>query len=122
MKGPRIPFLVRPITSFVANKMISVVVQPNTARNLALLESYLEKSPYLCGDHITAADIMLSFPLMAAQDRVQHMGEFEKGTPEKTFPKVFEYIARLEKEPGYKKSADKIREIEGDFYVINRAN
>jgi len=120
MKGPKIPFLVRPITSMVANKLISAVVQPNVARNLGLLESYLEKTPYLCGDQITTADILLSFPLIAAKDRVQGMGEFEKGTPEKTFPKLYEYISRLEKEPGYKKSTDKIREIEGDFYVLKK--
>ena len=102
----------------VANQMISKVVQPNVARNLALLESYLAESPYLCGDHLSAADILLSFPLIAAQDRVKGMGEFEKGPPEKTFPKLYEYIARLEQEPGYKKSSDKIREIEGTFYVI----
>src|SRR5512142_79818 len=98
MKGPKIPFFIRPITSAVANKMISAVVQPNTARNLGMLESYLEKSPYLCGDHVTAADIMLSFPLIAAKDRVQGMGQFEKGTPEATFPKLYEYISRIEKE------------------------
>ena len=116
------PWLLRLITSVVADKIIAMLVFPNVQRNLTLLEGFLASAPstgkYMCGDHLTAADILVSYPLMAAKDRTKDMGKFEKGTPEATFPKVFEYIDRIAAEPGYKKAADKIREIEGTFYVV----
>ncbi len=91
---------------------------PNVQRHLTLLESYLEGSKYLCGDHLTAADILLAFPLVAIQDQAKNMGKWEKGTPQATFPNVFAYIDRLVEEPGWKRAADKIRSIEGKFYVM----
>lgn len=62
---------------------------------------------YLCGPHLTGADILLSFPLIAGKERA--------GITKEAYPKLFEYIERLENEPGYKKAADKIIEIDGKF-------
>lgn len=71
----------------------------------------------MCGDHLTAADILLAVPLIAARDATKNMGTWDKGTAAETFPKLFDYIGRLEKEAGWNKAADKIREVEGVFYV-----
>lgn len=119
LKSERIPFFIRPITSKVGDQLINVVVNPNARRNLGMLEKFLETVPgggsYICGESLTAVDILLSFALIAAEDRFDKMGKFDKGTAKATYPRVFEYIARLKQEPGYKRSADKIREIDGDF-------
>lgn len=119
LKSTRIPFFIRPITSMVADQIIAAVIAPNAKRNLGMLETFLETVPgggsYICGDSLTAVDILLSFALIAAEDRFDNMGKFDKGSAKETYPRVFEYIARLKQEPGYKRSTDKIREIDGDF-------
>lgn len=127
LKGPGVPFFVRPITGMAANKIISMVVLPNIKRHYALLEQMLATAPggggkFICGEHLTAADIVLSYPLLAGKGRVQELGAWDKGTPQATYPRLFEYVARLEAETGWKKSADKIREIEGDFSVTPKAS
>lgn len=119
LKSTKVPFFVRPLTSMVADQISSSFVAPNAKRHLGMLEEFLNTAPstgkYICGDTLTAADILLSFALIAAEGRFDNMGKFDKGTARDTYPRLFEYIDRLKQEPGYKKSADKIREIDGEF-------
>jgi glutathione S-transferase len=119
-----VPWLVRPIARMIADQVISILVYPNIKKHLGLLESMLETSPengkYLCGPHLTTADILMSFGLLSSKDGYDSMGQWEKGTARETFPKTFAYIDMLAEEPGYKKSTDKIREIEGEFLQAPR--
>lgn len=62
----------------------------------------------MCGSLLTGADILLSFPLIAAKGRSPILTE-------QKFPLLWNYIAKLEQEPGYKKAVEKIVEIEGSF-------
>lgn len=118
LRGPRIPFFIRPITSFVISNMFSALIVPELSKHFRFLESQLETSPdngsYLCGTHLTAADILLSFPLLLAKEQV---GQLSAGTGEAKlvdkFPKAWAYLKRLEDEPGYKRAAAKINELEG---------
>jgi len=79
--------------------------------HFTFLEGQLASSPhggnYLCGQYLTGADILLSFPLIAGRHRT--------GLTKELYPKLWAYIDRLENEPGYKKAADKIIEIDGKF-------
>ncbi|KAF9872707.1 hypothetical protein CkaCkLH20_09886 [Colletotrichum karsti] len=120
LKSNNVPFIVRPITSVVANRIFSMMVFPNAKKHLAMLEQQLETAPgggnkYICGPNLTAADILLSFALIAAEDRLDSFGNWPGGSAKKAHPRVFEYIERLKKEPGYERSAQKIREIDGKF-------
>ncbi|KAK2003613.1 glutathione S-transferase domain-containing protein [Colletotrichum falcatum] len=119
LKSDNVPFLVRPITTVVANRIYSMVIFPNAKKHLAMLDQMLETSPnggkYMCGEHLSAADILLSFALIAAEPRFDTLGSWPAGSARATHPRVFEYIDRLKKEPGYLRSADKIREIDGKF-------
>ncbi|CAK7567819.1 MAG: bifunctional glutathione transferase/peroxidase [Sporothrix epigloea] len=124
LKSPQVPFFVRPITGAIANRINSVFIMPNVRKNLELLEMYLNSPPeegdgtgYLCGDHLSAADIMLSYPLFAVRERA---GEFLiDGASIKTkFPKTFEYLDRLEKEPGYVKSVEAMEAMDGKFKLL----
>ncbi|CAK7208626.1 bifunctional glutathione transferase/peroxidase [Sporothrix bragantina] len=124
LKSPQVPFFVRPITGAIANKINSVFIMPNVRKNLELLEGYLKTPPeegdgtgYLCGDHLTAADIMLSYPLFAVRERAADFtidGESVKSK----FPTTFAYLERLEKEPGYVKSVEDIEAIDGKFKLL----
>src|SRR4051812_49128895 len=101
MKGPKIPFFVRPVVSAVADKLHAAFVQPNMKKHLSFLEGLLKTAPnggpYLCGDHITAADILLSFPLELAPGRLGIL-DSGKGHLFDSYPRVKAYVERLEEE------------------------
>lgn len=101
----------------VADRILSAFIFPNARRNMGMLEQMLATSSgaFLCGDKLTAADILMSFPLIAAQNRLDDMGSWEGGSWAVTHPLVKAYIARLEKEEGYVKSVKKVEEIDGKF-------
>ncbi|KAK3681098.1 glutathione S-transferase [Podospora appendiculata] len=118
LKGPKMPFFIRPITGAVANKIFSSFVFPNIAKHLQFLESQLATSPnggqYLCGAHLTAADIILSFPLLAVRDRFGGMDISVEQQGVKLldqYPKLWAYVARLEQEDGFKRAEAKIAKL-----------
>lgn len=107
----------RPITAIVANRIFSLFIFPNAQRHLKFIDGQLATSGgrYLCGDTLSAADILMSFPLIAAKDRWDDMGTWEGGSWTKAHPRVLEYVERLESEEGYRRSVEKIEAIDGKF-------
>jgi glutathione S-transferase len=75
------------------------------------LEEQLKTSPdnggYLCGKELTAADILMSYPMEAGQGR--------SGMTKETNPLVWAYVDRLHGHESYKRSVKKIEEVEGTF-------
>ncbi len=110
----------RPITRLVSNQVISTRIFPNLKKHFGLLENYLETSPgggnYLCGQHLTGADIIIAYPLMTGKDGLfDGAGTYDKGTFKETYPKLHAYSQRLSGETGWKKTMQKIEEAEGSF-------
>jgi len=112
IKNSPVPFFIKPITNGVASKIYDGFLTPNFITHFAFLEEQLKTSPgsgaYLCGPTLTGADILLSFPLIAAKGRAEPLQEAK-------YPLLYKYIERLENEPGYLKSVEKIVELEGSF-------
>jgi glutathione S-transferase len=108
------PFFVRPITGIVASQVEAAFLTRNIESNLAFLEQQLQTAPdggpYLCGKDLTAADILMSFPIIAASGRVLK----DKKQKDK-YPLLAAYAKRLEEADGYKKAVVKIEQIEGHF-------
>jgi glutathione S-transferase len=109
IKNAPVPFFLKPITNGVAGKINSGFLDPNFKTHFEFLESQISTSSgqYLCGKHLTGADILMSFPLIAGKGRA--------GMSEITHPNLWAYTTRLEKEPGYQKAVQKIIEIDGKF-------
>jgi glutathione S-transferase len=111
IKNAPVPFFIRPVTNGVANKVSKFFLEPNFRTHYAFLEEQLKTAPdnggYLCGKDLTAADILMSFPLEAGQSR--------SGMSKETNPLVWAYIDRLHDHESYKRSIRKIEEIEGSF-------
>ncbi|OQO05970.1 hypothetical protein B0A48_10066 [Cryoendolithus antarcticus] len=110
--GPAVPFFVKPLTRAVAGKIESAFLNQNLATQFGFLESQVSTSPdggsYLCGKELTSADMLMSFPLMAAKPQL----------PEATYPKLRAYIARLEAEPSFKESVAEVEKLTGEPYKI----
>ncbi|KAL7896306.1 hypothetical protein HDV63DRAFT_173450 [Trichoderma sp. SZMC 28014] len=115
LKQPPVPFLIRPITTAVANRIISSYIFPNIHRHIKFLDQQLSTSGgrYICCDHLTPADIILSFPLFSAKDALDNLGQWEGGSWKKECPRVADYVNRLQNEEGYKKSAQTIAKVDG---------
>lgn len=78
------------------------------------MEQQLETSPdggkYLCGKDLTAVDILLSFPLLAAVK-----GEY---LVKSNYPKLSAYLDMIEASEGYKGAVKKTEELTGEPYVL----
>jgi len=111
IKTAPVPFFIRPVTNGVANKLSTAFLEPNFKTHYAFLEEQLKTSPdngqYLCGKDLTAADILMSFPLEAGKGR--------SGMSRESNPLVWAYIDRLHEHESYKRSVRKIEEVEGTF-------
>ncbi|KAL2257007.1 hypothetical protein VTK26DRAFT_783 [Humicola hyalothermophila] len=117
LQSPKVPFFLRPITSFIVGQMFAAFVVPEMCKHFGFLESQLETAPdngpYLCGKHLSAADILLSFPLLLAKEKIGGLSAGRKeGTLVDKFPQLWAYLKRLEEEPGYKRAEAKIKELE----------
>ncbi|KAF2971173.1 hypothetical protein GQX73_g2383 [Xylaria multiplex] len=78
LKSNKVPFFLRPITSMVANQILSSFVLPNVKGQLAFLEKQLETSggDFLCGKNLTSADVLISFGLVSVKDRLEDFGSW----------------------------------------------
>lgn len=112
-----VPFFLRPITSGVADRIYAAWVYPNARRHMTLIDQQLASAPdggpYLCGRTLTAADILMSFPLIGARQLWKDIGPWKGGSWEEEFPRVRAYVDMLEADEGYKRSLEKVEEMEG---------
>jgi glutathione S-transferase len=87
----------------------------NLNANFAFLEDQLRTAPgggpYLTGSELTAADIMMSMPVIAIVVRALE-DQKEK------YPLLVKYAETLQASDGYKRAVDKIVEVEGRFKAI----
>ncbi|KAI9932304.1 hypothetical protein ASPWEDRAFT_39814 [Aspergillus wentii DTO 134E9] len=105
-----IPFFLKPITHIVASKVEQAFLNRNHAAHFAFLEDQLKTAPnggkYLCGKDLTAADILMSFPVIAATLRLVDANKF---------PKLAAYSETLQGHEAYKRAVAKVEQVDGKF-------
>lgn len=110
----QIPWLVKPITRKLSAAIDGVYFDPNFKAHFTLLEGQLGSAPgggeFLCGPRLTAADIVMSFGLMACSKR----GLLDAAT----YPKLAAYVIRLGEIEGYKRAVTRIEKQTGEPYVV----
>ena len=98
----------------VASQVENHFLNRNIDGNLAFLEEQLRTSPeggeYICGKELTAADILLSFPVIAVTGRA-----LKQERNKDKYPLIIQYAKRLENNEGYQRAVKKIEKIEGKF-------
>ncbi|KAG9187260.1 glutathione S-transferase [Alternaria panax] len=113
IKNAPVPFFLKPITNGVASKIDSGFVDPELKTHFDFLEDFLVKSPsngeFFCSDKLTAADIMIHFGLEGATRRAP--------LSETSYPKLYEYMRRLQNRDAYKSAAKRVEEASGETFV-----
>jgi len=108
IKESAVPFFIKPITRGVATKVEDLFLNKNFVTHWSFLESQLVTSPdggeYLCGKELTAADIMMSYPLTSRKEKIDRA----------QYPKLVAYIDKLEGSEAYEAAAKKIEEVTGE--------
>jgi glutathione S-transferase len=98
----------------ITGKIESVYLNENLKTHFSFLESQIQSAPdggpFLCGRHLTAADILMSFPLVAVSGR--------STISRQQYPAVFAYVDRLKEADGYQKAVAKILEVDGSFQDV----
>ena len=93
-----VPFFIKPVTKGIAAKAMAAYAGPNIKRNLDYLEQTLQAAPWFCGDEMTGADIMLSFPIEAAATRTSLSSDY---------PALMAFHQRIRVLPAYHRAIEK---------------
>ncbi|KAL4957168.1 glutathione S-transferase [Aspergillus filifer] len=116
------PFFLRPLVFLVPFIVKREYTTPNLTSHLGFLEEQLTSPPkdeetmqqhqsqqaYLTGPQFTAADILLSYPLIILKET----GVLEK----EKYPRLWNYVDRLREMEGYKKAVSVLEKVEGQPY------
>ncbi|MCD6007723.1 MAG: glutathione S-transferase [Pseudomonadota bacterium] len=94
---PPVPALMRPFGRALANGVKAKYLEPQMRRHLDFWESQLAASRWFAGEQFTAADIQMSFPLLAREAR--------GGLGER--PNLLACLARMRERPAYQRAIEK---------------
>lgn len=95
IEAASVPFFLRPLTRGLARRVKQVLVRPQIERHLDFLDAELRDRPWFAGDAITAADLMMSFPLEAAAARAGL---------DARHPHVMAFLDRIHARPAYQRA------------------
>nr|WP_299240192.1 glutathione S-transferase [uncultured Halomonas sp.] len=94
---PPVPAPMRPLGNMFAGGVKDKFLDPQIRQHMDFWEEVLGKSTWFAGEHFTAADIQMSFPLLALDAR----GEL-KGSPN-----IEACLARMRERPAYQHAIEK---------------
>lgn len=92
-----VPWLIRPIARLLAKGVNSNFITPELKSHQAYLESCLEGRHWLCGEHLTGADIQMSFPVQVMASRQGLDG----------YPNTQAWLARIRECEAYQRAVAK---------------
>lgn len=96
-KNP-MPFFIKPIAKMLMAKIQAKFIMPRLTPQYDYIEAYLAQHKWLAGEAFSAADIQMSFPLIASQSRVDLT----------SYPNIIRYIKTLQEQPGYINAVAKV--------------
>lgn len=90
-----VPFLIRPIAKKISEGVRGGFINPRLKEHSAFLEDYFSQHDYAAGE-FSFADIHMSFPVMAMQQRTQNK-----------LPQIAAYAERIQQRPAYQRAKAK---------------
>ena len=97
LKSAPMPFFVKPVARGIADKALSSFVGPQLKLHIDYMEGELGKHAWFAGEHFSAADIQMSFPVEAAAARVG----FAK------HPKLQAFLENIHARPAYRRAIER---------------
>lgn len=85
------PFFVKPVAKGISSKVLETFIQPNLDTHLAFIEQHLKAHSWFAGDQLTAADVQMSFPMLALAGRADLSA----------YPAIQAYNQRLQADPAW---------------------
>lgn len=98
------PFFVRPIAKAICNKVISNFVEPRLRDGLSLIEDHLRQKHWFAGEHLSGADMQMSFPLLALSSTISL----------EEYPHIERWLGNVRNDPAYQRAVVKV----GEFQVF----
>jgi len=95
--GP-MPFFAKPFARGIARKVKGLMVEPNLKRQLDFMEGELTRTEWFAGSAFSAADIQMSFPVEAAQQRAGL---------DASRPKLLEFLKKIHARPAYQRALER---------------
>lgn len=92
------PFFIRPIAKGISAKVKGSFINPSLERMLAHMDAALAATGWFAGEAMTAADIMMSFPVEAASARA---GGGQR------YPNLQAFADRIHALPGYQRALER---------------
>lgn len=94
----RAPLLVRPVAKGISKAMNDTMIDPQLAAHTAFWEAELTRSDWFAGDHFSAADVMMSFPVEAAGSRVGYGADK---------PRLKAFLKAVHERPAYRRALER---------------
>ena len=94
----KMPFFARPIAKGIADKARAAFILPSLKTHLDFMEGELGKSEWFAGDAFTGADIQMSFPVEAAQQRAGL---------DASRPKLVDFLKKIHSRPAYQRALER---------------
>lgn len=66
MKNTKLPFFIKPIVKSIAKKIDQSFTDGEIQTHFGWIEKFLSEHQYFAGDHFSAADIQMSYPIQAS--------------------------------------------------------
>lgn len=98
MLGKRTPALIRPLIKTVLAKATSIIVKPRIKLLLDKAEADLAATGWFAGDTLSAADIMMSYPIESAHST---------GLLKDKYPNCEQWVKRIKNVPSYQLAKEK---------------
>ena len=95
---PPMPAFLRPFARLISGGVQTKYLDPQIETHLNFMEAELGKSTWFAGDDFSAADIQMSFPLEAAQQRAGL---------NKSRPNLIAYLQRIHARPAYLRAIER---------------
>jgi len=110
-----VPFFIKPITRAITGKISEAFLEPNFKAHFGFLEQQLKTAPgggggFLCGDALLQADVMMIFPLQAAQAWA--------GLEKARYPVLCAYLERLVAREAYQRAEGRVLQVQGSFKPV----
>lgn len=98
IKESKMPFFAKPIANNIANRVLDSYVNPNIASQLKFMEDEIQKTGWFAGPEMTAADVMMIFPLEGVNSR---MGLKDQ------YPNLAKFVNRVHALPTYQRALER---------------